>query len=53
MKCKVNKFFKFQNNISISIFYGCANQIIQLVNYVENIIYYGMIKYDIGVEKIK
>ena len=49
LKFKVNKFSKFQNKISISIFYSYANQIIQLENYVENIIYSRMIKYDIGV----
>ena len=53
MKFKLNKFSKFQNKISISIFFSYANQIIQLQNYVENIIYKGMIKYDIGVKKIK
>ena len=38
MKFKVNKFSKFQNEISDSIFFSYENQIIQLENYVENII---------------
>ena len=46
LKFKLNKFSKFQNKKSILIFFSYANQIIQLENYVENIIYQGMIKYE-------
>ena len=39
LKFQFIKFSKFQNKISIPIFFSYANQIIQLENYVENIIY--------------
>ena len=49
MKVEVNKCLKFQNKIPISIFFSFLNQLLQLENYVENILYQDKIKHKIQI----